>query len=301
MLTFQLVDSLKTAFSLGKKGMDGAITGVKTSNYSQSPLCGMFECLTTGAKSSSFGYQSGQLYTIRMFISADGTQNYLYVNDELIAGGLDGVKRTDFFGGYAYLHILNTNSTNLYHCLVSQDFELQLQEAQNGSYEISEEEGLVAFKKKVELTADPEPGYGLKSVTVGDKTYYPERSNYVEFYKGWGDETVTVEFGRSYTLTFDTDGGNQIASQTVTDGELFYRPANPKKEGYKFAGWYTDENFTAEFNFTLTPSADVTAYAKWEPVQNTDEGCSGGAGAGSGLLAVLAMACGTVAFKKKRS
>ena len=50
-------------------------------------------------------------------------------------------------------------------------------------------------------------------------------------------------FGRekSFTITFDSNGGTKIADIKVEDGEVVKLPEAPKKEGYKFLGWTTDK------------------------------------------------------------
>ena len=45
-----------------------------------------------------------------------------------------------------------------------------------------------------------------------------------------------------------------------------YDPA-PTKQGYTFAGWYTDEEFTQRAAEKLTLVSDTTVYAKWDPAQ----------------------------------
>ena len=64
-----------------------------------------------------------------------------------------------------------------------------------------------------------------------------------------------------FTATFVTNGGTEVAAmEEVTSVES--APATTR-DGYTFAGWYTDEALTeaAQFPFTLT--ADTTFYAKW--------------------------------------
>lgn len=43
----------------------------------------------------------------------------------------------------------------------------------------------------------------------------------------------------------------------------------PVKEGYKFDGWYLEQDFNQEFNLTKYPSDNIKVYAKWTPVQYT--------------------------------
>lgn len=71
---------------------------------------------------------------------------------------------------------------------------------------------------------------------------------------------VKPEEVKSYTVKFDTDGGNSISSQTVEEGKLATKPSDPIKGGYTFAGWY-DGN--TEFDFETTITKDITLTAKW--------------------------------------
>lgn len=67
----------------------------------------------------------------------------------------------------------------------------------------------------------------------------------------------------TYLIHFNTNGGSTIPDQTVEAGKLPTTPDNPTKDGYTFAGWYTDEALTTPFSFTSQLSSDVTLYAKW--------------------------------------
>lgn len=68
----------------------------------------------------------------------------------------------------------------------------------------------------------------------------------------------------SFVVTFNTNGGSAIPQQQVASGEKAIKPADPTKEGYIFAGWYTNSSFTTTFNFsTETITANITLYAKW--------------------------------------
>lgn len=65
----------------------------------------------------------------------------------------------------------------------------------------------------------------------------------------------------SYTLTFDTNGGNDIA-QITYDGSADIVLPTPEKLGYDFANWCSDENLQNSFN-QKSISQDTTIYAKW--------------------------------------
>ena len=81
-----------------------------------------------------------------------------------------------------------------------------------------------------------------------------------------GDTMVYVKLApQTYTLSFNTDGGTGIASENVTYGDQITRPADPVKEHYDFAGWYTDDTFATEFDFNSLLTEDKTIYAKYTP------------------------------------
>jgi len=69
---------------------------------------------------------------------------------------------------------------------------------------------------------------------------------------------------KKYTVTFNTNGGNNISSIEVEEGEKLIKPTDPIREGYKFISWYEDLNLTKEFNFNIEITKDLTLYAKWE-------------------------------------
>lgn len=80
------------------------------------------------------------------------------------------------------------------------------------------------------------------------------------------DITLYAKWLAKYTVSFDTDGGSTVESQTVVTGNKATKPAvNPTKKGYNFVGWYTDNTYTTEFAFENTIITDnTTIYAKFE-------------------------------------
>ena len=65
-----------------------------------------------------------------------------------------------------------------------------------------------------------------------------------------------------YTITFDTDGGTEIAPIIADYGTPIAAPADPTKIGYTFAGWDKDIPVTM-------PAENVTITAKWTINQYT--------------------------------
>jgi len=101
-----------------------------------------------------------------------------------------------------------------------------------------------------------------KDVVNGDITLYAR----------WSEVGETV-----YTVTFDTDGGNEIAPVSVKADEKVTEPANPVKSGYNFGGWYSDAAKQNKYDFNTPVTENITLYAHWSEAVytvtfNTDGG-----------------------------
>ena len=78
--------------------------------------------------------------------------------------------------------------------------------------------------------------------------------------------TLYAQWTEAKTVTFDVQGGSEIAAQQVQTGKSAVRPENPERVGYAFAGWYTSADTSgSEYDFTAAVNDDVTLYAKWTP------------------------------------
>jgi uncharacterized repeat protein (TIGR02543 family) len=66
-----------------------------------------------------------------------------------------------------------------------------------------------------------------------------------------------------YTVSFSSNGGSVVNSQSLTYNSTAITPITPTKTGYSFAGWYIDVALTSAFAFTTPITANTTLYAKW--------------------------------------
>ena len=109
--------------------------------------------------------------------------------------------------------------------------------------------------------------YGTK-ITTPDN---PTRKGYT--FKGWDKEipetmpaeniTVKAQWKiNQYTITFDTNGGSEIAPITQDYGTKITTPDNPTRKGYTFKGW------DKEIPETM-PAENITVKAQWEINQYT--------------------------------
>ncbi len=68
----------------------------------------------------------------------------------------------------------------------------------------------------------------------------------------------------TYTVTFNSQGGSSVASQTIGYSSLVTKPSDPSRIGYTFGGWYKEATCTNAWNFTTDRiTIDTTLYAKW--------------------------------------
>lgn len=91
---------------------------------------------------------------------------------------------------------------------------------------------------------------------------------------------------QAHRVKFDTQGGSSVNGQTPASGSTVTKPTDPTREGYTFAGWYTDEACTKAYDFSVAVTADMTLYAKWiknavAPDGNGGSGSKGGSGNGT--------------------
>lgn len=146
------------------------------------------------------------------------------------------------------------------------------------------EESVVVETQTVTFMKDAETLFDTSVVKKGNTVGVPaEPTNDGYSFAGWytdvkcttaydfnlpvnTDITLYAKWLAKYTVSFDTDGGSTVESQTVVTGNKATKPAvNPTKKGYNFVGWYTDNTYTTEFDFENTIITDnTTIYAKFE-------------------------------------
>ncbi|MFE8698142.1 DUF4073 domain-containing protein [Cytobacillus sp. FJAT-53684] len=120
------------------------------------------------------------------------------------------------------------------------------------------------FKVKVKAKSDAPLGSSALAI---DKTIsgsidfsdnsYPTKAIPADAVNG------TIQVVNSYNVDFDVSGGTPIGSQLIKEDGKAIKPADPTKGDYTFAGWYTSNTYTTEFDFNTAISSDITLFAKW--------------------------------------
>ncbi|MGI6249678.1 MAG: InlB B-repeat-containing protein, partial [Acutalibacteraceae bacterium] len=126
------------------------------------------------------------------------------------------------------------------------------------------------------ITFDTDGGNEIDPITgnVGDPVTAPADPVKDGFnFMGWepripdtfpaDDLTVVAQWEEDYipqsTITFDTDGGNEIDPITGNVGDPVTAPADPVKDGFNFMGW--EPQIPDTF-----PEDDLTVVAQWEEI-----------------------------------
>ena len=126
---------------------------------------------------------------------------------------------------------------------------------------------VVQYGEKVTPPANPKAdGYRFEG-------WYTQKNGGVKFDFGQSiTEDVTVyahwsEVKPDHTVYFNCGGKAEGSTKVVQYGEKVTPPANPKADGYRFEGWYTQENGGEPFDFNQEITEDVKVYAHWSEVK----------------------------------
>ena len=113
--------------------------------------------------------------------------------------------------------------------------------------------------------------YGETPVYRGETPTKPADGQYTYTFDGWlpeitavtGDVTYTAQFTEKfngYTVTFDSNGGTAVDSQTVEENATVTIPEAPSKDYSTFDGWYLDGTL---YDFDTPVTENITLTAHW--------------------------------------
>lgn len=114
--------------------------------------------------------------------------------------------------------------------------------------------------------------YGLLGSTVTAQVLdydfaHFEKTSPVEITQKTGQELKVYYTRKSYTLSYQPNGGSYVDPQTgLYKEKVAISSEIPKREGYDFVGWYDNKELTGNpVTGSVELNGDQTLYAKWEP------------------------------------
>jgi uncharacterized repeat protein (TIGR02543 family) len=141
-------------------------------------------------------------------------------------------------------------------------------------------------KARHTLSFDSHGGSAVQPVTdyegtAVEKPGDPARANHT--FNGWysaetggalyswphvltGNTTMHAQWRENprYILIFNSHGGSAVQPVTAYTGTAVPRPANPARENYAFAGWFSAAEGGTEYEWPHTLNADLTMHARWQ-------------------------------------
>lgn len=108
-------------------------------------------------------------------------------------------------------------------------------------------------------------GVGEQTLKNGDSIIFHYTDDYtkeqdlqnINSSSSGGGSTVT------YTISFETNGGENIQSRKINKNGTVKEPSKPAKDGYIFDGWFEDRELTRKYDFNQKVTKSFTLYAKW--------------------------------------
>ena len=126
----------------------------------------------------------------------------------------------------------------------------------------------VASGSSINLPISEREGYSFLGWTLIDTA---EAEIFIETFQPNSNITMYAKWSvNQYTISFNTNGESVIGSISQNYNTNVTQPDDPTKEGYTFAGWYSDSELTTVYTFSTMPSENITVYAKWEAVDWSD-------------------------------
>ena len=109
--------------------------------------------------------------------------------------------------------------------------------------------------------------YNGEVLVKGDEVYDSDTTLKAK----WEEVKVEqVEEKKTFTVSFNTNGGNKVSSIKVECGKTLGTLPTPKKDGYTFVSW-ADKNGKVILKGAKLSCENVTLYANWEKSENPEQ------------------------------
>lgn len=129
----------------------------------------------------------------------------------------------------------------------------------------------------VTMRAVPNEGFAFYTWASDDIIIAYPGNDIIQFYMPAQDVEIHAVFAvkqpevkETVSVTFDSMGGTDFGTTYVEVGGYVQEPTNvPTRDGYTFAGWYSDATCTLPYNFSAPLYTTTIIYAKWAALENT--------------------------------
>jgi uncharacterized repeat protein (TIGR02543 family) len=178
--------------------------------------------------------------------SATGSANDLYAFNKV--EGLTADETVNLYAVYqTSYHVFYHNADGTI---------LEEDTVQNGTYTVS-----AALVSSVSITGDVAcVGFASTQNAVKAETEVTVNNANIDLYP-----VILASNWITFKMNDDNDTSKAAytAPEYVLPGNTAVKPVDPTRQGYSFAGWYTDAALSNEYTFDGKLDADVTLYAKW--------------------------------------
>jgi len=120
------------------------------------------------------------------------------------------------------------------------------------------EQELFAGEKAVTPTAPTREGYRFVEWQLSGSTYDFDDAVAANI-------TLDAVWQKIWTVTFNSNGGSDVAAATVDNGQAVAQPANPTRAGFDFVEWQLN---SVVYDFATPVTANITLVATWEVAQD---------------------------------
>lgn len=171
----------------------------------------------------------------------------------------------------------------------------------------------ITYRQALGSAESAAEGYTPATHVYGTDTALPAAKEITGYtFDGWyvNGEKITVLGGTQYLdpitvvakykiNTYEVSFSSEDIVETVSyDYGMTVTERTPEREGYTFAGWYTDAECTQAYDFTAKVTGDLTLYAKWE--KNVNVGLIVGVSCAAAIVAAGAAAAAVILVRKKK-
>ena len=122
-----------------------------------------------------------------------------------------------------------------------------------------------------DITKRPIVKTAWELVELGFKTYASPTTTGGVFFNEAGATGAYIdnlEVYEAWMVTFNSNGGTEVATQYIVKDQKAIAPTVPTQTGENFIGWYSDGELTSPWNFdTNLVTSEMTLYAKWEDIE----------------------------------